>query len=143
MPGYFDDVAPLHKAANAFLLPSLIEGWSIAMNEAMFYGKPMILTETGGAPEAIVDSDIGLLVPNEYGAVTNLDSYVLDQIGYEQRKFQTAPYLANAMCQFAENRSYWKEKGMKGHDKVVNNFNFSDVTDKYVALCKDVLSCQK
>jgi glycosyltransferase involved in cell wall biosynthesis len=139
LPGYFDDVAPLHKAADAFLLPSLIEGWSIAMNEAMFYGKPMILTKTGGAPEVVIDNDIGLLLPNEYGAITNLDSYELDRIGYEQRKFQTAPYLASAMTQFADNRELWSKKGRKGHEKIMTHFNFSDVTDRYVDLCKEVL----
>lgn len=143
MPGYFDDVAPLHKAADAFLLPSLLEGWSIAMNEAMYYGKPMILSETGGAPEVIVDEDIGILVPNEYGAVTNLDSHVLDRIGYDQRKFHTAPYLAQAMIRFADNREEWRRKGQRGHDKILAHFNFSDVTDRYVALCRDVIQCRK
>jgi len=142
LPGYFEDVAPLHKASDAFLLPSLIEGWSIAMNEAMFYGKPMILTRTGGAPEVIQNNDIGLLIPNEYGEVTNLDSYVLDRIGYEQRRFQTAPYLASAMTQFADNRAYWKERGARGHEKVVKEFNFSDVTQRYITLCHDMLRCR-
>lgn len=143
MPGYFDDVAPLHKAADAFLLPSLIEGWSIAMNEAMYYGKPMILSRTGGAPEVIEDEDIGILVPNEYGAVTNLDSHVLDRIGYEQRKFQTAPYLAHAMTRFADNSDQWKERGKRGHDKIMASYDFSQVTDRYVALCREVLRCRK
>lgn len=142
MPGYFDDIAPLHKMADAFLLPSLIEGWSIAMNEAMFHGKPLIMTETGGAPEVIVDSDIGLLVPNEYGVVTNLDSQMLDRIGYDQRTFQTAPYLANAMVRFADSSDYWRRQGLKGRDKIMANFNFSDVTDRYVALCREVLQCR-
>lgn len=139
MPGYIGDVAPLHKMADAFLLPSFIEGWSIAMNEAMFYGKPMILTETGGAPEAIVDNDIGLLIPNEYGAVTNLDSFELDRIGYEQRSFQTSAYLANAMVKFADNREYWRRKGRGGHDKVMNLFDFSDVTERYVNIIREIL----
>lgn len=142
MPGYFDEVAPLHKMADAFLLPSLIEGWSIAMNEAMFYGKPLIMTGTGGAPEVIVDSDIGLLVPNEYGSVTNLDSEMLDRIGYDQRTFQTAPYLANAMVRFANSSDYWRRQGQKGRAKIMAHFNFSDVTDRYVALCREVLQCR-
>lgn len=143
MPGYFEDVAPLHKAADAFLLPSLIEGWSIAMNEAMFYGKPMILTETGGAPEAIGDSGIGLLVPNEYGAVTNLNSELLDRIGYEQRSFQTAPLLAGAMTRFADEREIWRDRGAKGRERIMQEFDFSSVTNKYVAVCQQVLKCAR
>lgn len=143
LPGYFDDVAPLHKAADAFLLPSLIEGWSIAMNEAMYYGKPMILTATGGAPQVIESEDIGILVPNEYGEVINLDSPMLDRIAYEQRTFQTAPYLANAMAKFADNREYWRNKGQIGRQKILSKFNFSDVTEHYVAICREVLACRK
>lgn len=142
LPGYFDDVAPLHLMSDAFLLPSFIEGWSIAMNEAMYYGRPMILTETGGAPEAIEDSDIGLLVPNEYGAVVNLDSYMLDRMAYEQRRFATAPYLANAMMQFADNREYWRERGARAHRKVVETLDFNDVVKRYADICREVLSCR-
>ena len=138
-PGYFDDVAPLHLAADAFLLPSLIEGWSIAMNEAMFYGKPLILTETGGAPQVISNSDIGLLIPNEYGEILNLDSHLLDQIAYDQRRFKTAPYLANAMTTFADNRETWKKKGLRGYQKVLDNYNFWKVTERYISLCYEVL----
>ena len=90
--------------ADAFLLPSFIEGWSIAMNEAMFYGKPLLMTDTGGASEVIEDGDIGRLIPNEYGDVTNLHSSLLDELAFNRRHFQTAAYLAQAMIEFADHR---------------------------------------
>ncbi|NEU14579.1 glycosyltransferase [Methylobacterium sp. BTF04] len=139
MPGYFEDVASFHKAADAFLLPSLIEGWSIAMNEAMFYEKPMILSRTGGAPQVIENNDTGIIVPNEYGDIGNLNSYVLDSIGYDRRRFETAPYLANAMTNFADNRESWKLKGKFARQKVLHKYGFSDVVQKYIQICRTVI----
>ena len=73
LPGYYENVEDPLRIADAFLLPSFIEGWSIAMNEAMFYGKPMILSDIGGAAEVIDNSDTGLLLPTEYEDFTKLD----------------------------------------------------------------------
>ena len=139
MPGYFEDVASFHKASDAFLLPSLIEGWSIAMNEAMFYEKPMILSRTGGAPQVIENNDIGMLIPNEYGDITNLDSYVLDSIGYDRRHYQTTPYLASAMTSFADNRIHWRERGRLARQKILERYNFSDVVQRYINMCHEVI----
>lgn len=139
MPGYFEDVASFHKASDAFLLPSLIEGWSIAMNEAMFYGKPMILSRTGGAPQVIENNDIGLLIPNEYGEITNLDSYILDSIGYDRRHYQTAPYLASAMTNFADNCEHWRRRGQFARKKVLEKYDFSHVVRKYIEICHSII----
>lgn len=133
LPGYYDDVAPLHLMSDAFILPSFIEGWSIAMNEAMYYGKPMILSDTGGSSEVIDQEDIGILVPNEYGDVLNLDSALLDRIAYSPQDYKTAPLLAAAMIRFADQRLAWSKAGKRGHQKVVEQYDFSTVVDRYIA----------
>jgi glycosyltransferase involved in cell wall biosynthesis len=132
LPGFYTNVAPFFKMADAFILPSFIEGWSIAMNEAMFYEKPMILSDTGGASEVIENEDIGVLVNNEYGDVTNLDAQMLDELTYSPRDYLTAPSLANAMLRFANDPTKWAEAGRLGHSKVVNRYNFSDVVARYI-----------
>lgn len=139
MPGYFPDVAPFHAIADAFLLPSLIEGWSIAMNEAMFFGKPMILSDTGGSSEVIKDDDIGILLPNEYGPVSNLHSELLDDIAYNRRHFRTSAYLARAMQDFAENPGQWREAGLKGHRRLMENYDFGEVVRSYLPIFRDVM----
>jgi glycosyltransferase involved in cell wall biosynthesis len=132
MPGFYADVAPLHKMADAFILPSFIEGWSIAMNEAMFYEKPMILSDTGGSSEVIQSEDIGILIPNEYGDVLNLDAKLLDELAYSPRDYSTAPDLVKAMLRFANERTDWAEAGQLGRIKVVGKYDFSDVVDRYL-----------
>jgi glycosyltransferase involved in cell wall biosynthesis len=139
MPGYFEDVTPLHQMADAFLLPSFIEGWSIAMNEAMFNGKPMILSDTGGSREVIEGNDIGLIVANEYGEVTNLNSARLDELAYTRRKYATAPRLARAMLEFADNRQHWTEAGQRGREKILEKYRFEHIIGQYVSVLKDVL----
>ena len=140
MPGYFKDISELHAISNAFLLPSFIEGWSIAMNEAMFYGKPMILTDTGASREVIADSDIGKLIPNEYGDILSLDCLLLDDIAYRQRTFRTAAYLAQAMIEFASNPQHWQVAGAKGREKIIANYSFSTMIDRYIDVMESVLS---
>jgi glycosyltransferase involved in cell wall biosynthesis len=132
LPGFYPDVTPFFKMADAFVLPSFIEGWSIAMNEAMFYKKPMILSDTGGASEVIENEDIGILLNNEYGDVINLDAQMLDELAYSPRDYLTAPDLANAMLRFANDPMKWEAAGRLGHSKVVNRYNFSDVVNRYI-----------
>ena len=63
--GYRSDIEPILKSADIFILPSLIEGTSIAILEAMAAGVPVIATDVGGNPEIIQNARTGLLVPPE------------------------------------------------------------------------------
>lgn len=139
LPGFFPDVAPFHAIADAFLLPSFIEGWSIAMNEAMFFGKPMILSDTGGASEVIVDDDIGILLPNEYGAVNALHSELLDDLAYNRRHYRTSAFLARAMLDFTDQPERWRDAGLGGHRRLVDKYDFVRITRSYLPVIADVI----
>lgn len=62
LPGNRNDVAELMRCMDVFVLPSLAEGISNTILEAMACGLPVIATAVGGNPE-LVDSDTGSLVP--------------------------------------------------------------------------------
>lgn len=61
--GARSDVPRLLREANVFVLPSLSEGFSLALIEALAAGVPTVATNVGGAPEVIRDGVNGWLVP--------------------------------------------------------------------------------
>lgn len=57
------DVPQLLAASDFFVLPSLREGLSMALLEAMATGLPIVATEISGAVQAIIPNETGILVP--------------------------------------------------------------------------------
>ncbi len=62
-PGRRDDVARVMQAFDVFVLPSLAEGISNTILEAMASGLPVVATAVGGNPELVGDGESGKLVP--------------------------------------------------------------------------------
>lgn len=62
-PGGRTDVPDLLRASDLFVHPSHEEGFSNAILEAMAAGLPVVATDVGGNPEAVVDGETGRLVP--------------------------------------------------------------------------------
>lgn len=63
--GFRQDIPKFLAIMDVFAMPSLSEGLSIALLEAMAAGKPVVVTRVGGNPELVVDGVTGLLVPPE------------------------------------------------------------------------------
>jgi len=64
------DVPALLAIGDVFVQPSLSEGLSIAILEAMTAAKPVVTTRVGGNPELVADGETGLLVePADAGAL--------------------------------------------------------------------------
>ncbi|MCU0223006.1 MAG: glycosyltransferase [Acidobacteria bacterium] len=62
-PGVIEEVPDLLAALDLFVLPSLSEGMSNALLEAMAAGRPIVATEAGGNGECLDGGNAGLLVP--------------------------------------------------------------------------------
>lgn len=60
--GFQQDVFSFLKNADVFVLPSLSEGSSVSLAEAMAVGLPSIVTKIGGAGEILGDSNSGFLI---------------------------------------------------------------------------------
>ena len=75
--GFRHDVPELLALCDVFVLPSLSEGLSIAILEAMAAERPVLTTRVGGNPELVVQAETGIHVeptdaPGLAGAVTRL-----------------------------------------------------------------------
>jgi glycosyltransferase involved in cell wall biosynthesis len=63
LAGERSDIPDAMAAMNVFVMPSLSEGISNTLLEAMASGLPVIATNVGGNPELVADGHNGLLVP--------------------------------------------------------------------------------
>lgn len=61
--GEITQIPDFLNALDAYVLPSLSEGFSNSLLEAMATGLPVIATATGGNPEVVVPGECGLLFP--------------------------------------------------------------------------------
>ncbi|MEO8680835.1 MAG: glycosyltransferase [Vicinamibacterales bacterium] len=62
LPGFREDVLALVKSADLFVMSSVTEGLGSAVLDAMAMGLAVVGTRAGGIPEAVIDTETGLLV---------------------------------------------------------------------------------
>jgi len=62
LPGFRDDTPDLYRAFDIFVLPSLREGISNTILEAMATGRAVIATRVGGNPEIVAEGITGRLL---------------------------------------------------------------------------------
>jgi glycosyltransferase involved in cell wall biosynthesis len=119
-----------YNIADAFLLPSLFEGWSVSTMEAMLIGLPMILTDVGCSREIINNKDIGIIIENAFGNILNLNLSNINDYYGEFRPSNT-DLLTNAMKDFIKNKYKWKKLGHNGREKVKNLYNLNNMIRSY------------
>ena len=116
MAGDRDDVAELMQLMDVFVLPSLAEGISNTVLEAMATGLPVIATNVGGNPELISEGENGRLVK------------VGDESG-----------LAEAIGELVDNPELRAEMGKKGIDQVKSIFNWQRAVSEYLGVYDELL----
>ena len=93
--GFQDDVAPFLSALSLYIHPARMEGFGIAVVEALAAGKAVVATRVGGLPEVVDDGRTGLLVapdrPDELaGAIVSLLRDERRRKAMEERGVQVA-----------------------------------------------------
>ena len=111
--GFRRDVPEIVCALDAFVLPSLKEGLSIAVMEAMALEKPVICSNIAGLPEVVRDGQTGFLVPpGDSLALQNAleslfaDANLREQLGHNARRFLEEHFEQNACLNAME--SYFR-----------------------------------
>jgi len=110
------DVPDLLHSIDVYCLPSLWEGLSIALLEAMAMKKAIIATPTDGTKEVIEHQTNGLIVP-----------------------FNDASALANAIDVFDENSVLKEECEIQARRFVVERFNASRVAGSVSAIYSEII----
>ena len=107
--GVRHDVPALLALADVYVHPSLQEGYSNALLEAMAAGKAVVATAVGGNVEAVSDGSTGLLVPAQDAAaiaraIARLlaDPAAARQMGARARQYVHERYEMSAMVRSYE-----------------------------------------
>jgi sugar transferase (PEP-CTERM/EpsH1 system associated) len=119
MPGDRKDIPELLRSMDVFVLPSLAEGISNTILEAMASGLPIVATDTGGTPELIEPGDNGLLVPVGNPAA------LAERLGY-----------------LVDHQDERTRMGHAGRERVERRFNWDATVESYLSVYDDVLNAR-
>jgi len=118
-----ENLVGIYKRANCLVLPSLIEGCSNVVFEAMLFNVPMILSNCGTALDAINNS-------NNYGVVINKDidetKMNYSQIITYRNSYEYQSKLAKEMDEIRN------KKFNKSCDKVLNEYSLTKMANNYM-----------
>lgn len=116
LTGEREDVPDLLRMMDLFVLPSLGEGISNTLLEAMASGLPLIATRVGGNPELVDEGGNGLLVP------------VADPAA-----------LARAIGAYLADEALRRRHGAAGRAKIAEHFGWDRCVESYLGVYDDLL----
>ena len=106
LPGERSDVPAIMRSLDVFVLPSLAEGISNTILEAMACGVPVVATRVGGNAELVDEGRTGLVVPSDddaamAGALARLagDPVLAARLGAAARADAERRFSLDAMVQ--------------------------------------------
>ena len=111
MAGSRNDVSELMRAFDIFALPSLAEGISNTILEAMASGLPVVATDVGGNGELIEAGVTGLLVPKADPAA-----------------------LADTLARYVDDAALRAEHGRAGRLRVEQQFSLDRMVERYTRI---------
>lgn len=106
--GLRQDIPRILSVIDVFVLPSLSEGLSMAILEAMIAGKPVVATQVGGNPELVLDGETGFLIPprDSQALAASLTTLLMNKQQAEQfgergkRRAERQFSLQNMVCAY-------------------------------------------
>ena len=109
LPGARQDIPDLYRGMDVFVLPSLGEGISNTLLEAMATGLPVIATAVGGNLELVDDGHTGTLVPTSDA----------EQMSLQLERYVRAPELR-------------RQHGANARRRALEAFSLDTMVDRYL-----------
>jgi sugar transferase (PEP-CTERM/EpsH1 system associated) len=116
LPGAHSDIAPLMRRFGCFVLPSLAEGTSCTIQEAMASALPVIATDVGGNADLVTHGVTGTLIPSG-----------------------DANAIARAILAYWSDRSLAARHGAAARARVTEAFGMQAMVDSYDRLFSGLL----
>jgi glycosyltransferase involved in cell wall biosynthesis len=98
------------KGSDVFVLPSLHEGLSTALMEAMALKVPVVATRVGGNTELVTDRETGLLID------------------------PTPQEIIKAVSMVLQDKEFAKTLSKKAYQKIMKQYNWQVIYKKYKSL---------
>jgi sugar transferase (PEP-CTERM/EpsH1 system associated) len=117
LPGERNDIPELMRGFDLFVLPSIAEGISNTILEAMASGLPVIATNVGGYPELVVEAETGTLLPPS------------DPVA-----------MAEAIHSYLKDPAKLERHGQAGRKRAVEHFSIEKMVEGYLRVYDDVLA---
>lgn len=117
LPGERDDIPEIMQFLDLFVLPSLREGISNTILEAMASGLPVVATRVGGNPELVEEGKTGMLVPASDPAA-----------------------MAEAIWKYANNSEMLIRHGQAGRKRAELHFSMEKMVLNYLRVYDTVLN---
>jgi glycosyltransferase involved in cell wall biosynthesis len=103
--GHCTNPSALLAAADAFVLDSFFEGWSLASMEALVLGVPVVMADVGGAREQLAAEGWGHLVANPAHHPESVDWDTIAMLRF--RPQDNRAELVDAMSQVVREADLW------------------------------------
>lgn len=122
LPGERTDIPDILRGLDLFVLPSLREGLSNTILEAMASGLPVVATRVGGSPELVEEEKTGLLAPPANPLA-----------------------LAQAIRTYLDHPQLMRAHGQTGRKTAEQDFSMEKMVHGYIEVYESVLnhSCPK
>lgn len=117
LPGARQDIADILRSLDLFVLPSLGEGISNTILEAMASGVPVLATDVGGNRELVVTGETGTIVPANQAALMSL-----------------------AIEHYIRQPELLREQGSNARTRAVTHFSLHKMVENYIQFYRAVMA---